>query len=258
MPHFVHNTEHEVGTAAKLRPFAAEVITEPIKALQLSRKDIILTSLSLRCLETHDALYAAAQKPPGAIDDAFALLRTLIENVINIGYLALADASELDRYEAHGEYREWVELERFMEDFPIASTAYTQEELRLLKERAEKHALAFQFNKSSQDWATRNIYKRAAFLDEKFQTDEFRWLMSAWRGAANAVHVSFVMLRNRLKNVDGRLMYVDPVTPERVASLLFSCNRTLFALAFIHVCCHHEYLERYKAIQGEWAKLNVE
>ncbi len=122
VPHFVHNTEHEVRTAAKLRPFAAEVITEPKKALQLSRKDIILTSLSLRCLETHDALYASARKPPGAIDDAFALLRILIENVINIGYLALADTSELDRYEAHGEYREWIELERFMEDFPSAST----------------------------------------------------------------------------------------------------------------------------------------
>lgn len=107
------------------------------------------------------------------VDDAFALVRAMVEKVINAEYILLSGTDAALDYIQYSAFREWRDLEEFKGVNPDAAPKYTTEfleQLRKAHDEAKTRTLSDGSKRSrygrGHDWIEIGLSKRAEFIDE--------------------------------------------------------------------------------------------
>jgi hypothetical protein len=108
------------------------------------------------------------------VDDAMALVRVMVEKVINAQYIFLAGTDTALDYIYYLEFRDWRDYEDLKTVAPELAPNYTVEMQKELKKASEnaKHKILPDGSKKSRfgrghDWIDISLSKRALFVDEQ-------------------------------------------------------------------------------------------
>jgi hypothetical protein len=152
------------------------------------------------------------------VDDAFSLVRTLVEKVINAEYILLSGTETALDYIQYHSFREWRDFEEFQKTNPEVAPNYTAEFRKLLQEahnRAKTKTMPdgsrrHRFGRGN-DWIDMGLSKRAEAVDEairkKFSMKTFKstqvlYHMTYKQGAAY-LHGMWVSLARSLETKRG-------------------------------------------------------
>lgn len=106
------------------------------------------------------------------VDDAFALVRTMVEKIINAEYILLSDTETALDYVQYGAFRAWRDLEELNSIAPELAPKHSPEflrELEMMHDRAKTRTLPDGSKRSrfgrGHDWTELGLSKRAEFID---------------------------------------------------------------------------------------------
>ena len=121
----------------------------------------------------------------GFVDDAFALVRVMVERVVNAEFIYFSGTATALDYLQFGAFREWRDLEELRQFEPTIQSNYTPELLRQLESlHATSEFVDFpdgsrkpRFGRGH-EWSQTPLKKRAEFVDrriaEQFSLNDFR------------------------------------------------------------------------------------
>lgn len=159
------NLDHQLQEAAELRNLAyAIIIAEHRREFTRAQHLAIITFY--RSLQTHEAIEILMRK--GLVEDGRALLRVLVEHVVNCAYMLLigddATATDFIKYPAYWKYKLLRDLKNVDESRFRRSVSVEQEE----EIRRDYDALHPRFkDRRNGEWCVDGqLHKRAAKVDE--------------------------------------------------------------------------------------------
>jgi len=101
------NLGHQLTASRKLIDFAYNLVSGV--DVEAKRKDLIFLALADKCFVSTSAIQVLCEK--GFVDDGLALVRVLIEAVINAGYILESGDQAVDDF---AEYPQFLAWESFM------------------------------------------------------------------------------------------------------------------------------------------------
>lgn len=130
--------------------------------------------LLLRAERTHASIRTLARLR--FVDDAFALVRVMVEKTINAEYILLKGADvALDYIQFHA-YNEWRQLEVLQKESPELAPAYTVAHLEKLRSAHDRAKTKLQPDGTikqrygrGHDWLEMGVSKRAEAIDEELR-----------------------------------------------------------------------------------------
>jgi hypothetical protein len=129
------------------------------------------------------------------VDDAFALVRVLVERVINGEFLLLAGTEPALDFMQYHAFREWRDFEELQKVSPELTPKYTAEvlaDLQKAHERAKTISLPDGSKKSrygrGHDWIEIGLSKRAEFVDDELKK---RFSMPKQTSAQVLYHIAY-------------------------------------------------------------------
>src|SRR5689334_15840024 len=125
-------------------------------------KHKVFLALSHKCFTTAEAIRSLCDQ--NLHDDAFALLRVLMEAMIDAVYILESDEQIASDYIDYPKFRRWYQFDQIRQVGPNLATYVSQAdqtemegEFQQVKSRYEKNP--------NKDWSKDNIFKRARFID---------------------------------------------------------------------------------------------
>lgn len=226
--------ERQLQEAKHLREFAY-VIAEGKHDGHFERKDYIAFALFNRCLQTHEAVELVVRQ--SLIDDAWVLLRALVEHTVNAVYmLYVADSQTAD---AFSDYRDYVAYKVLLDlkgtDEPMLRQLVPPEDEEKSRLRFESVRIQFD-NKRGDKWCVDDaLYKRAAKIDQAVsqQTGEKRsdllWLVNTlWRYASEFTHGMARPLSDHFEEKEETVVIRRKPTYAEAANAMRSANSALY------------------------------
>ena len=130
------------------------------------------------CIRDRERTFAAARSLARNLmaDDAFALVRVMVEKIINAEFILLSGtdmALDYIQYNAFRAWREFEELQKFRPEIAPAYSAAFQQKLRKAHDQAKTRILpdgsiASRYGRGH-DWISIGLLKRAEAVDEKIK-----------------------------------------------------------------------------------------
>ncbi len=195
-----------------------------------TRKDYVFFGLTDKSLHTFEAIQVLCAN--SLLDDAYVLVRILIEGIINGTYVSTMNDSVANDYADFSDYREWIEFQDLAKVAPeITSTVPTTD----VEEMKRKHAaLRARYEKNANgDWSPENLFKRAAAIDMAVGhgLNLMRTLVnSPWRKACAWVHGTSASILSRVEESKSGVVIHRRYRAEEAAGVLFMSNMAIFAL----------------------------
>ncbi len=224
----------QLDEAKNLRDFAYS-IAEGKHDGDFTRKDYIGLSLFNRCLQTHQAVEIVVRQ--SLIDDAWVLVRTLIEHAVNSVYMMhIADAQTADDFADYADYLNYTTLlDLKATDEVILRRGVSAEGEEACRLRYEAVRLRFD-GKRGDKWCVDDaLYKRAARLDHTVaaakgeERSDFLWLVNAvWRYASMYTHGTAGALTAQIREDAEGITIHRKYTHEEAAQVLHSANLALY------------------------------
>jgi hypothetical protein len=224
----------QLEEAHRLREYAYSIVSGKHQD-HFERKDYIAFALFNRCLQTHEAAELLVQK--SLIDDAWVLVRALVEHMVNVVYmLQIADAATADNFNDYQYYLAY----KVLLDLKGTDEAMLRRLVSL--EEEEKGRLRFEMvrdrfdDKRGDKWCADDaLYKRAAKLDAAMtrQLGEKRtdllWLVNTlWRYASGYTHGTAVSLSDQLEDKGEEVWIKRKPTYAEAAKVMQSANAALY------------------------------
>jgi hypothetical protein len=226
--------DRQLEEARRLREFAYS-IAEGKHTNHFERKDYIGFALFNRCLQTHQAIEYIVRE--SLIDDAWVLVRTLVEYTVNSAYMFyVADAATADNFADYQDYLAYtVLLDLKGTDEAMLRQLVSVEEEE--KARVRYEAVRARFDgKRGDKWCPDDaLYKRAARIDATVSAakgerlTDLRWLVnSLWRYASTYTHGTAGAITDQLREGSEGVIIQRKYTYDEAAKVLFSANAALY------------------------------
>jgi len=249
------NYPHQRDISKKLVSFSNKVLGGTLTDKKgFALRDCIFFGLAHKSLHTFEAIRILCEH--SLVDDAFALVRTLIEGIINATFVFFMNDATAKDYADFSDYHKWIQFRDFDEKVAReAESAVPMAEVEEMKNKYEAVRMRYEKNRN-RDWHPDNLYKRASKVDAKFGQDckEMRALVnSAWRMACQYVHGTAGSVLPRITvsgvSVDIRRQF----RPEEAASLLSISNRAiLILLAVADDRLTGKNRDEYRTLRAAW------
>jgi hypothetical protein len=230
------NLDHQLREAAELRNLAYAVIVAEHKRT-FTRPQHLALFIFYRSLQTHEATEVLMRKR--LVEDGRALVRVLVEHVVNCAYMLLVGddetATDFIKYPKYFRHKLLRDLRNVDESRFRDSVSFELEE----EIQKDYDALQTRFkDRRNGEWCVDGqLHKRAARVDQVFGQQlgqtyvEFRWMVnSEWRFASSHVHGMADTLLEQVSQADGVITVEQKYEPEEAATALYSAN---FALALL-------------------------
>jgi hypothetical protein len=226
--------KRQLEEAVRVREFAYS-IAEGKHDGHFERKDYIGLSLFNRCLQIHEAAEIIARS--SLIDDAWVLIRALVEHAVNSVYmLCVADARTADDFNDYGDYLNYKTLlDLKATDEAVLRGEVTAPEEEKLRLRFEAVRARFD-DKRGDKWCIDDaVYKRAAHVDRAVaaargeRRSDLLWLVnSVWRHASTYTHGTARALSDQVRQ-DGEVVTIRrSYTYEEAAQAMHCANLALY------------------------------
>jgi hypothetical protein len=225
------NLDHQRAIAKDLWDLSNQVFEGTHQAeTEFTRKDYVFFGLADKARVTFEAIQVLCDK--SLIDDAFCLVRTLIEGIINGAYVAHKGDEIANDYAEFPDYWSWIEFTQLREVAPETTDQTSQKEV---EEMQRKHdAVKGRYIKFKRgEWCADNLFQRALALDTAASRDFnlMRALVNlAWRKASVYVHGTASSIVSRVQETDSGIAIKRTYTSEESAGVLFMANMAMFAL----------------------------
>jgi hypothetical protein len=228
--------QRQLEEARKLREFGYSIV-EGKHQDHFERKDYIAFALFNRCLQTHEAAELLVKQ--SLIDDAWVLVRALVEHTVNAAYmLQIADAATADAYNDYQQYLAYkVLLDLKGTDEPMLRNLVSEkqeEEGRLRFEKVRGH---FDDKRGDRWCADDALYKRAAKVDAAVsrqlgeKRSDFLWLVNTlWRYASGYTHGMAGPLSDQLEEKGEEVWIKRKPTYAEAAKAIQSANSALYLI----------------------------
>ena len=164
--------EFELAAARKLGRKLQQLLWKDMASFEASGFEFVVSyMLFLRAERTFAAIRTLARQR--MVDDAFALVRVMVEKVINAEYILLSGTDTALDYMRYQAFREWRDFEEFQKVSPDIAPDYTVEFLERLRnnhDRAKTKTMPDGSTKNrygrGHDWIEIGLSKRAEVIDE--------------------------------------------------------------------------------------------
>ena len=227
----------QLGESTRIRDFCYSIIQGKQEG-KFERRHYIAFALFTRCLQTHEAIQTVVVK--SLVDDAWILLRALVEHAVNSVYMLLvADDQTANDFADYGDYLRYealVDVKNTDEEALRHHVSIEDEE----KQRQRYEEIRSRFDgKRGDKWCTDNaLYKRAARVDKIIgeQRGEVRsdllWIVNtAWRHASEYTHGTSRSLVPHFDNEDEEVVIHRKYTHEEAVQVLRWATFALYLVA---------------------------
>jgi hypothetical protein len=228
------------------------------------RKQTISFALFARCLQTHEAIQILVSH--SLVDDAWILLRALVEHAINSAYMLLvADDQTADDFADYGGYTDYEYLQAIKQTNETAFRhQVSAEQEEKAQQRFERVRSRFDGRRGTERWCMDGaLYKRASRVDKFLKeatADEaspFLWLANtAWRLGSTYTHgaASALVDQTRMEK-DGIIAIQRIYTQEEGARVLGWANFALYLISIpIDVALGGKNVPEINRRCSEWAQ----
>lgn len=211
---------------------------------EAKRKHSVFLALSYKCFETAKSIGSLCDD--NLYDDAFALLRVIVEGTINAVYILKSDDQVANDYMDYPQFQAWHQFEQIrsvapelVDPIPPEDRAEMQAQFDKVRSRYEKHP---------NEWAKDNIFQRAKFID----THLFPSLINVvWKDASAYVHSTARSIEWRI-GTNNQVGASKTATKEEIATILFYSNAALFTLLAFLDSMTGAKIDRWKQLYDEW------
>jgi hypothetical protein len=203
-------------------------------------KDTIAFTLYLRCLQTHEAIELLALH--ALVDDAWVLLRSMVEHAINSAYMLLiADDQTASDFADYGKYTDY----EYLRDIKLTNerafrnqvSAETEENARARYEEVRER---YENKRGMDKWCPDGaLYKRAEvvdnFLSKRTDGSPFLWLANtAWRIASAYTHGAASVLAEHVQPKEQTRVTLQRIyTPDEATDVLNWANFALYLISIL-------------------------
>lgn len=231
--------DYQLKHSAAIRQFSYSIFTGEHKG-EFLRNDYIGLALFNRCLQTHEAVEVVVRR--SLIDDAWVLVRTLVENSVNCAYMiAIADAQTADDYVDYAKFKRYEDLRVLKStNESLFSQSYSAEDEDVFRKLFESVSPRFQ-NRRGDRWCVDDrLYKRAARVDAKISEgmgephSEYLWIVnSVWRHGGSHVHGMADTPAYQTSPVEDGVVVQRRYEKKEGAAVLHSSNLALYLSALL-------------------------
>lgn len=179
--------------------------------------------------------------------DAFALLRVLVEGVINAVYILKSDDQTAQDYMDYPRFQAWHQFEQISKVAPQLADYVPQQEQGEIKAGFEEVRSRYENNRNG-EWTKDNIFERAKVINDK----GFPSLINVvWRDGSAFVHSTARSVQNRLVTTGPTKINIP--TREEIATVIFYTNMCLFSLLlFLEMMSSKNGTELWKDTFDKW------
>jgi hypothetical protein len=192
--------------------------------------DRIFFGLTLKNLHTFEAIRILCER--SLVDDALALVRVLIEGIINAAVVLFGDDATANDYADFPDYKNWIDFQGLEKVAPEAVSTVPTAEVEEMKKRYEAVRLRYERN-SMHNWHRDNLFERATKIDAQIGQNykEMRVLVnSPWRMACQCVHGTAGSILSQITKSGSGIIICRQVKTKEAASVLYLSNRAIFTL----------------------------
>jgi hypothetical protein len=224
----------QLEEARQLREFAYSIAEQKHHG-HFERKDYIASALFNRCLQTHEAAELLVKQ--SLIDDAWVLVRTLVEYTVNAVYMInVADAATADNFNDYQDYLAYtVLLDLKGTDEPMLRTLVSLEQEEKSRLRFEEVRGRFDAKRGDKWCPDDALYKRAAKVDAAVSSQlgekrsDLLWLVNTiWRYASGHTHGMAGSLSAHLEERGEEVLIKRKPTYGEAAKAMQSANSALY------------------------------
>jgi len=223
--------------ARELGDLAASAASQGLAAKVNSvRKDCIGIALMEKARTSFEAIQVLCRHL--FVGDARAIIRTMVEAIINGAYISNAEDEAADSYADFPDFWRWIEIMELREVWPEIADKIVEGDLGQIRERHEQVKHRFERFKRG-EWCAKNLFRRAAHLDSIVgeRSPIFRWLINQiWRQASSYIHGSPQSVGIERNGPDPRSLTQS--IPSEAARTLHIANTVML----VWFCCFGEYL----------------
>jgi hypothetical protein len=179
--------------------------------------------------------------------DAFALLRVLVEGVINAIYVLKSDDQIAQDYLDYPRFQAWHQFEQICKAAPQLADYVPQQGQEDMRADFEQVRSRYEKNRNG-DWTKDNIFERAKLINNQ----GFPSLINVvWKDGSAFVHSTARSIQGRLAT-DGAKKTNDP-TKEEIATVVYYTNMCLFSLLlFLEMMSGNKGTELWKGTFDKW------
>jgi hypothetical protein len=217
----------------------------------ISSRHYIFLGLADRGRITFDAIKLLSDN--SCVDDAYALVRCLIETVINGAYVLFEGDAAADDYKDFPDYRSWQEFESLRKVAPAYAGTLPSQTIAEMKKAHDfvKHRYR------GSDWSRDNFFKRAVKVDAHIAPtcNSMQMLVNiAWRKSSVYVHGTAESIAQRFCMEDGVIVIHRKPSEHEAAWVLFFANMAMFSLlSFLVDHFKKNFLSEWQALYDSWS-----
>jgi Family of unknown function (DUF5677) len=230
---------------------------------EFHRKEKIALSLYARCLQAHEAIEILVSR--SLVDDAWILMRALVEHAINSAYMLLvADAQTADNFAEYSDYTDYEYLQAIKgTDEQAFRHQVSEEQEEKARQRFEKVRGRFKDKRGNDKWCPDGpLWKRADCVDKFIrertsdETNAFLWLANtAWRMGSAYTHGAASALVDQLRQAGKEITIQRIYTQDEGAKVLHWANFALYIISIpIDIALGGKNVAEINRRNVEWAK----
>jgi hypothetical protein len=224
---------HQLDIAKELLAFGKGLLSGKVQAKTVfTRKDYVFFALADKCLCTHESIQILSQRE--LVDDAFALIRVLVESAVNATFVVVSDDQTAEDYANFPDFRDWIEFEQLKAIAPEITDSRPSTDVEELRRNYEK--VKGRYKKNQSDWCDKTIFARASTIDAAISGDYnlMRILVNLpWRKASTYVHGTAASIEARVHQDNSGVIIHRKYEPKEAAGVLFMASMAMFSLLAI-------------------------
>jgi hypothetical protein len=225
--------EHQLIITKELLAFGKKIMSGTIHAQTVfTQKDYAFFALADKSLATFEAIGILCEHE--LVDDGFALIRVLVEGIINAAFVVYSDDQTAADYANFPYFRDWVEFKELEAVAPEITNSRPGPEVDEMRCNYEKVEARYRGHKA--DWSDQNLFKRASTIDAAVGHgyNVMRTLVNLpWRKASTYVHGSAASIEARVHHDDSGVVIHRKYDSKEAAGVLFMANMAVFSLLAI-------------------------
>lgn len=253
-PKLTLDFDHQCAIAVNLTTFANQVFEGTHTAeTQFTRKDYVFFGLADKARLTFEAIQVLCER--SLIDDAFVLVRAMIEAVINGAYIAHMGDQAANDYADFPDYWNWIEFTQLQAVAPEITVQTPEEEGQEMQRKYEAVKDRFaQFRRG--EWCRHKLFERASIIDSAAGKDFnlMRILVNLpWRKASVYAHGTADSIASRVHETETGVAIKRTFKREEAAGVLFMANMAMFTLlAFMDMRLGKRQVDKWHELYDRW------
>ena len=246
--------DHQRAVAAELSTFANQVFEGTHTAeTEFTRKDYVFFGLADKARVTFDAIVLLCDQ--SLIDDAFILIRAMVEAVINGTYVQHMGDEAANDYAGFPDFWDWIVFTDLQAVAPEITDQSPRDEIEEMRRKHEAVRDRYaQFRRG--DWCQHTLFQRAALVDVAASKDFnlMRVLVNhVWRKASVYVHGTADSIASRVHRTESGVAIKRTFTREEGAGILYMANMTMFMLlALVDMRLGKRHVEKWRELYDRW------